>query len=54
MKDYDGKKERSLKELAVLDSTYGEIARYVLWGDEKIKDITNWMYTCNITDMLLH
>lgn len=38
----DGTEERSLKELAVLNTTYGEIARYVLFGDKRARDITDW------------
>ena len=54
MEKFDGKKERTLKELAVLDSTYGEIARYVLWGDAGTRDTSEWYYSCNVTDILAH
>ncbi|XP_002122051.2 uncharacterized protein LOC100184557 [Ciona intestinalis] len=43
MINVDGTPERSLQELSVLNTTYGEIARYVLWKDPKIRDITEWM-----------
>jgi len=49
----DGKDERTLKELAVLNTTYGEIARHVIWGDMATRDITNWLETCNTTQILI-
>uniref|UniRef100_H2Y704 Alpha-1,4-N-acetylglucosaminyltransferase n=1 Tax=Ciona savignyi TaxID=51511 RepID=H2Y704_CIOSA len=39
----DGTPERSLQELSVLNTTYGEIARYVIWQSSQIRDITEWM-----------
>ncbi|XP_076801647.1 uncharacterized protein LOC143446067 isoform X2 [Clavelina lepadiformis] len=52
LKTWDGKEERSLKELAVLNTTYGQIARHVIWGDERVRDITDWIVTCNISQIL--
>ncbi|CAK8675119.1 unnamed protein product [Clavelina lepadiformis] len=40
---FDGRHERTLKELAVLNTTYGEISRHVIWGDSSFKDITDWI-----------
>jgi len=37
----------------VLNTTYGEIARHVIWGDAAIRDITNWMETCKKTQVLI-
>ena len=51
---YDGKSERSLKELAVLDSSYGEIARYIIWGDPSQRLIIDWVAQCNVTEMLIN
>nr|CAB3262879.1 uncharacterized protein LOC100184557 [Phallusia mammillata] len=50
---YDGVVERTLKELAVLQSTYGEVARHAIWGDARARDVTEWIVTCNITEKLL-
>ena len=33
----------TIPQFAILDSTYGEVARYVLWGDSKVKSIKNWI-----------
>ncbi|XP_076802206.1 uncharacterized protein LOC143446456 isoform X1 [Clavelina lepadiformis] len=52
LKTWDGKEERSLKELAVLNTTYGQIARHVIWGDERVRDVTDWIVTCNISQIL--
>jgi len=43
----------SLKELAVLQSTYGEIARHVIWGVSTTRHITDWLVTCNTTEILI-
>ena len=44
----DGVEERSLKQIAILNTTYGEIARFVLWGSPEQHDITNWVLdSCN-------
>ena len=53
-RSFDGKYERTLKELAILNTTYGQIARHIIWGDEKPRDITNWIITCNATRILLN
>jgi len=43
MKLVDGTNERSLFELSVLNTTYGEIARFIFWDDPKIRDISDWI-----------
>nr|CAB3262881.1 uncharacterized protein LOC100184557 [Phallusia mammillata] len=53
MKDLDGKTERPLKELAVLNTTYGEVARHAIWGNYRGRDVTNWIVTCNLTQQLI-
>ena len=53
MEELSGKKEWSLKELAVLNTTYGEIVRHVVWGNKEARDITDWIVTCNSTQVLL-
>ena len=53
MEKLTGKKERSLKELAILNTTYGEIVRHVIWGNKAARDITDWIVTCNSTQVLL-
>jgi len=50
---YEGKHDRPLKQLAVLNTTYGEIARHVIWGDAAIRDVTNWIDTCKTTQLLI-
>jgi len=41
----DGVSERTLMELAVLNTTYGQIARHVIWGSPAPRDITEWILT---------
>jgi len=45
--------QRSLKEMAILETTYGQIARHVIWGSKEVRDITNWIVTCNLTQRLI-
>lgn len=52
MASYDGTRERPLKELAVLNTTFGEVARHVIFGDKEVRDITNWIVTCDIKEIL--
>ena len=51
---FDGKKERTLKELAVLNSTYGEIARFIIWGDSEPRDVSDWIFHCDNSTKLLN
>ena len=44
--------ERPLKQLAVLNTTYGEVARHVIWGNKLIRDVTDWIVTCDINMFL--
>nr|XP_039252113.1 uncharacterized protein LOC120329532 [Styela clava] len=43
MRALDGTPERSLRELAILNTTYGEISRFILWGSKEPRDITDWV-----------
>ena len=36
-------KQRTIAQFAQLDTTYGEIARHVLWGSTSKKDVTPWV-----------
>ena len=49
----DGTKERPLKQLAVLGTTYGDVARHVIWGDKRERNVTDWIVTCNVTERLI-
>ena len=53
-KTYDSKEERTLKELAILNSTYGEISRHIIWGNKNPRDISDWIVPCNFTEILLN
>ena len=35
--------QRTIPQMAVLNSTYGEVARHALWGDSAVKDVTPWV-----------
>ena len=50
---YDGKADRTLKELAVLNTTFGQISRHVIWGDERPRDLYSSTISCNLTQALL-
>ena len=41
MPDVD--KRRTFGQFALLETTYGELARHVLWGDSSVKDVTPWL-----------
>ena len=34
---------RTIAQLAVLQSSYGEVSRHALWGESAIKDVTPWV-----------
>jgi len=53
MEKMDGTKERPLKQLAVLGTTYGDVARHAIWGDKRERDVTDWIVTCNVTERLI-
>ena len=36
-------KKRNILQFAVLNTSYGEVARYVLWGETPTRDITPWI-----------
>lgn len=42
-KDYDKQRNRTIAQLAVLKTTYGEVARRALWDDPAVKDVTPWV-----------
>ena len=38
MTSVDGADERSMEEVSLLNTTYGEITRHVIWGDYHMRD----------------
>nr|CAB3262880.1 uncharacterized protein LOC100184557 [Phallusia mammillata] len=44
MLSMEGTQERNLKELSILNTTYGQIARYVIWDDERPRDISDLIF----------
>ena len=40
----DGVEERTMEELAVLNTTYGEVARHVIWGHYRTLDLTKILF----------
>ena len=50
---FDGKADRTLKELGVLNTTFGQISRHVIWGDERPRDLYSSTISCNVTQALL-
>lgn len=36
-------KRRTLSQFALLETTYGELARHVLWGSPSLKDVGSWI-----------
>lgn len=52
MEKWDGKDERSLVELAGLNTTYGQVASYVIWGDESPRNITDLIAKDDLNDAL--
>jgi len=52
MEKWDGRDERSLVELADLNTTYGQVARYVVWGDESPRNVADRMAKDDLSDIL--
>ena len=36
-------KKRNILQFAILNTSYGEVARYILWGETPTRDITPWI-----------
>jgi len=50
--EWNEKDEPTLKELGVLDTTYGQVARFVIFGKETACNVGDWM-TNDLGEILL-
>ena len=49
----EGNRDRTLKELAVLNTTFGQMSRHIIWGDEQPRNLYKSPIKCNLLEALL-